>query len=171
MIRSTYPQQYGLSRPLSFTSLTWPVAVPGSDTFLHRPTWPRLSSLVLQLPYDYEVIANAAEFLENFNGPKLKEVMLELGPVRSIMEITRDDLSAYSGEAEPQSGVHSRLERTLLRFSLPRITWIVDAPLHSGRNAFWTGELGKHFPVLFRQGALVLKSPTGGFALFSLLLR
>ena len=171
LIRSTCLRHYSSSPLLFVQPLTRLVAVPGSDTFLYRSTWPRLSSLVLQLPYDYEVIANAAEFLENFRGPKLKEVALELGPVQSVMDITRDDLSAYNGETEPRSGVHSRLERILLNFSLPRITWIINTPLRAGRNAFWTREFGKHFPVLFRQGALVLKSPTGGFALFSLLLR
>ena len=122
---------------------------------------------MLQLPYDYEAVANVAEFLENFRAPKLKQVSVELGPVRSIVNITRDDLSAYTGSDDQlQSGVYSRLEHTLLRFPQPRITWIIDQPLRSGRNAFWTHELGKHLPVLFQRGALALRSPSGSsFAL------
>ncbi|PIL29737.1 hypothetical protein GSI_08176 [Ganoderma sinense ZZ0214-1] len=76
-------------------------------------------------------MANTAEFLENFRGPVLREVLLELGPVQSIVAITRDDLSAYTSSDEDglQSGVYGGLESILLKFALPRITWIIDTPL------------------------------------------
>ncbi|KAI1795733.1 hypothetical protein LXA43DRAFT_991900 [Ganoderma leucocontextum] len=128
------------------------------DAFFNLSSWSRLRSLVLRLPYDHRLLTSAAKLLEEFHSPTLAEVMLELHSAPSVLHVLRD--LSCSGQLEFRPDIPQGLERALLRFPQPRMTWIVSEPLRVGRHSFWICELGKQFPVLFQRGALELKSRT-----------
>lgn len=145
--------------PLSpVMSFTLPIAEHRPDTFSHHSQWSRLRSLVLQLlSYMPEVIAKATKLLANIPGPVLREVSLEFGPVSSLLGTIRD----LQRSSRSQPSIYAELERALLRFSQPGITWTTENPLRVDRNLFWTGELGRHFPSLSQRGAMTIKSEIG----------
>ncbi|PIL35808.1 transporter [Ganoderma sinense ZZ0214-1] len=125
------------------------------DTFAHHSHWTQLRSLVLQLSsYMPEVIAKAIKLLRNIQGPVLRKVSIEFGPVSSVLGTIRD--LQRTGQFQPS--IYTELERALLRFSEPGIIWTTVSPLRADRNTFWAGELGKHFPSLSKRGAMTIKS-------------
>ena len=134
------------------------MAVSSLDTPLFRFDWSQLRSLVLESSVrDRHAYGDTCKLLENFpKGPKLAEVTVERTHLSSIADLPRDLLNNRIDKP------YERLEKALLRFSCPRITWAIDEPTTSSLRRFWTQELGKLFPTFSRRGALTVSSETRG---------
>ena len=107
-------------------------------------SWPRLQSLILVVVYDsVESITRTTAHLKDFHHPTLKEVVVQLRG--------RPDAVFRPENTHP----YTELEQALLRFSKPRLVWIIES-LRAGRRSFWAQELAKFFDMLHRHGALTV---------------
>ena len=100
---------------------------------------------------DNSKVPDAITFLKDLPLSMLKDVMVEL----HTWSIGNINLYFFR-----EAGSVSELERTLLRFLRPEVTFLLDH-LRLGRSLFWTQETRKHFPVLFQRGGFKVTSKTG----------
>ncbi|KAI1795679.1 hypothetical protein LXA43DRAFT_732566 [Ganoderma leucocontextum] len=107
--------------------------------------WSRLRSLVLELCFNLADITNTIALLTDFHCPTLEVVMVKVYAGRIIQEL--------SGRTGPE--LCREFEGALLRFPEPQMMWIVKGTPRRF-NSFWTGELRKRFPALFRINALTV---------------
>ena len=135
-----------------------PVGI-GPDAFSNLSGWSRLRSLVLRFHHGGRALTGVVKLLEEFHGPELREVVLELEPATSIPTILRD--LSFDSHDQPGYDARKELEDRLLRVPHLSMTW-VSPPLR--RHSFWACELSKRFPVLSQRGALTLKSQPGDFS-------
>ena len=124
-----------------------------SPIFSRRFGWSSLRALVVCVPFMFGLV-NAVKFLENFQGPMLQEVMVELGPLPSTRFLGLDPLVS-----ECRS-----IERALLKFPKPRLLLTIDKPLYPNIHSFWARKMGKNFTVLYKRDALTVKANTGKLA-------
>ncbi len=116
--------------------------------------WPRLQSLVLKL-----FISRASS---TGNILQATELLTDLRRRTSLWEVRIELHDIMSGVGVSfGTDIYVELERALLAFSCPRITWIIG-DLRAGRQSFWTQEFGKCFPALFQRGLVAVMPPERG---------
>ena len=127
-----------------------PIVATKSPTFSRQFGWSSLRALVVCVPFMFGLV-NAVKFLENFQGPMVQEVVVELGPLPSTRFLGLDPLVS-----ECRS-----IERALLKFPKPRLLLTIDKPLYPNVHSLWARKMGKKFTVLSRRDALTVKSNIG----------
>lgn len=138
---------------LQLTLSAGTIVATKSPTFSIPFGWSSLRSLVICVPFMFGLV-NAVKFLENFRGPMVQEVVVELGPLPSTRFLGLDPLVS-----ECRS-----IERALLKFPKPRLLLTIDKPLYPNIHSFWARKMGKNFTVLYKRDALTVKANTGKLA-------
>ena len=132
---------------------------------LQQINWCRLRSLTLTLwSSEDKEITSGITFLKEFHHLELEEVTVEVYE-RAI--VGQQHVPVAKNLAH-KTELCSELEQALLRFSHPRLVWIMRGPFISLRNSFWAEHLRTCFPALFQRGALAVLPNTGNSNSFSM---